>query len=379
MCDSIHFARWVSSIDFSKYQIRLVSSSPHRRIHPLLRNVLDSNKQKGDASIGFISRYFSLVLWLLDRRWIFSDHLRSSIVAHEVKTFKPDVVHAFETQNAGYLMLQSLNEIRKLGAKTVLSLYGSDLSWFSKIPHHLNKIATLLPAVDALHYECSRDAKLAKSFGFRGHLLPQSPAAPSIANALSIEANRERPYILVKGYQNKWGRGANLIRAIHEVRNLLGDKKIIVISAESNVPRIARKLLRKEGIEVQVYKKNTLSHEQVLEFLSKSEIYMAASMSDGLPATFIEAMYCGAFPIQTASSCVGEWAKDGQNTFLIQDPNSVAEIANKLKKALRDDDLSAKARQANFELAKQIYALAPRDSFANQVYQAVGDLKPTNA
>lgn len=379
MCDSIHFARWVSSIDFSKYQVRLVSSSPHRRIHPVLRDVLDANKQKFDASIGFTSRYFSLVLWLLDRRWLFSDHLRSSIVAHEVKTFKPDVVHAFETQNAGYLMLQRLREIRKLSAKTVLSLYGSDLSWFSKFPHHLSKITTLLPAVDALHYECTRDAQLAKSFGFRGHLLPQSPAAPSIANALSIEANRERPYILVKGYQNKWGRGANLIRAIYEARNLLGDKKIIVISAESNVPRLARKLLRTEGIEFQVHKKNTLSHEQVLDFLSKSEIYMAASMSDGLPATFIEAMYCGAFPIQTASSCVGEWAQDGQNTFLIQDPNSVAEIANKLNKALTDDDLRAKARQANFELAKKIYALAPRNSFANQVYQTVDDLTASNS
>lgn len=366
-------------MDFSKYQVRIVSSSPHRRIHPLLREVLDASKNQADASISFTSRYFSLVLWLLDRRWLLSDHLRSSILAQDIKTFKPDVVHAFETQNAGYLMLQRLRQIRKLGAKTVLSLYGSDLSWFSKIPHHLRKITTLLPAVDALHYECSRDAKLSKAFGFRGLLLPQSPAAPSIANAPSIETYWERPYILVKGYQNKWGRGANLIRAIHEARNLLGDKKIIVISAESNVPRLARKLLRKKGIEIQVYKKNTLSHEQVLDFLSKSEIYMAASMSDGLPATFIEAMYCGAFPIQTASSCVGEWAQDGQNTFLIQDPNSVAEIASKLNEALASSDLRTKARQANFELAKKIYALAPRDSFANQVYQAVDDLKPTNA
>jgi glycosyltransferase involved in cell wall biosynthesis len=324
--------------------------------------------------MSLVSRYFSLLLWVLDRRWLFSDSLRSLIVSRELKGFKPNVVHAFETQNAGYLLLRKGDDIRSIGAKTVLSLYGSDLSWFSKIPHHLTKIKNLLSAVDALHYECSRDAQLAKSLGFSGLLLPQSPAAPSISEGVPQKANNERPYILVKGYQNKWGRGANIIRGLHSVRHLLGGKKIVVISAESNVPKLARKLLGSEGIAVEVYGKNSLSHEQVLAFLSKSEMYIAASMSDGLPATFIEAMYCGAFPIQTATACVEEWVKDGQNTYLIQDPNSVLEISKKLEDALRNLNLRETARGENFEIAKRIYALAPRNSFAQRVYDSVSNL-----
>jgi glycosyltransferase involved in cell wall biosynthesis len=291
-----------------------------------------------------------------------------------LRRFKPTVVHAFETQNAGYLLLRNGKDISRFGVKTVLSLYGSDLFWFSKIPHHLTKIKDLLPALDALHYECSRDADMAKSLGFSGLLLPQSPAAPSMSEGEVLKKPKERPYILVKGYQNKWGRGANIIRAIHNVRHLLGGKKVVVISAESNVPKLARKLLRTQGVDVEVYGKNSLSHEQVLDFLSKSEIYIAASMSDGLPATFIEAMYCGAFPIQTSTACVGEWVKDGQNTLLIQDPNSVLEISNKLEEALSNDGLRDTAREKNFEIAKGIYALAPRDSFAHRVYKSVNSL-----
>ena len=374
MGDSIHFARWVTSIDFSKYQVRIVSSSPHRRIHPLLLSVLGNSSKDSEASMSLVSRYFSLALWILDRRWLLSDYLRSSIVARELRRFKPSVVHAFETQNAGYLLLRNGKEISRNGVKTVLSLYGSDLSWFSKIPYHSTKIKNLLPAVDALHYECTRDSHLAKSLGFSGLLLPQSPAAPSISEGESLRESKERPYILVKGYQNKWGRGANIIRAIHNVRHLLGGKKIVVISAESNVPKLARKLLRTQGVDVEVYGKNSLSQEQVLDFLSKSEIYIAASMSDGLPATFIEAMYCGAFPIQTATACVGEWVEDGQNTLLIQDPNSVLEISNKLEEALSNDGLRDAAREQNFAIAKRIYALAPRDSFAQRVYDSVKSL-----
>lgn len=374
MCDSIHFARWVTSIDYSKYQVRIVSSSPHRRIHPLLRNVLGNSSKDSEASMSLVSRYFSLALWILDRRWLLSDYLRSSIVARELTRFKPTIVHAFETQNAGYLLLRNGKEISRKGVKTVLSLYGSDLHWFSKIPHHLTKIKNLLSAVDALHFECTRDSHLAKSLGFSGLLLPQSPAAPSISERESLGGSKDRPYILVKGYQNKWGRGANIIRAIHNVRQLLGDKKIVVISAESNVPKLARNLLRTKGVDVEVYGKNSLTHDQVLGFLSKSEIYIAASMSDGLPATFIEAMYCGAFPIQTATACVGEWVEDGQNTLLIQDPNSVLEISNKLEEALRNDELRDAAREKNIATATRIYALAPRDSFAQRVYDSVKSL-----
>jgi glycosyltransferase involved in cell wall biosynthesis len=324
--------------------------------------------------MNLVSRYFSLALWILDRRWLLSDYLRSWIVGRELRKFKPTVAHAFETQNAGYLLLRNGKEISRNGVRTVLSLYGSDLSWFSKIPYHLTKIKNLLPTVDALHYECTRDSHLAKSLGFSGLLLPQSPAAPSISEGESFRESKERPYILVKGYQNKWGRGANIIRAIHNVRHLLGGKKIVVISAESNVPKLARKLLRTQGVDVEVYGKSSLTHNQVLGFLSKSEIYIAASMSDGLPATFIEAMYCGAFPIQTATACVGEWVEDGQNALLIQCPNSVQEISSKLEGALRNAELRDTVRVKNREIAKRIYALAPRDSFAHRVYNSVNSL-----
>lgn len=321
-----------------------------------------------------VSRYFSLLLWVLDRRWLFSDYFRSSVIAHELKRFEPSVVHAFETQNAGYLLFRVVKKIRSVGAKTVLTLYGSDLAWFSRVPYHLSKLRNLLPEIDALHYECSRDAQLANSLGFSGLLLPQSPATPSIAQRATLNEPKERPYILVKGYQNRWGRGANIIRAIHNVRHLLDGKKIVVISAESNVPKLSRKLLQTQGIGIEVYGKNSLSHEQVLDFLSQSEIYIAASISDGLPATFIEAMYCGAFPIQTATACVGEWVEDGQNTLLIQDPNSVLEISIKLEEALRNKKLRDKARGKNFEIAKKIYELAPKDSFAQRIYDSVSIL-----
>jgi len=66
MLDSIHAARWLARFTDQKIDFLLFASSPHRRPHPELEELLSSS---GSASFRLapFARYFALPLWALDK------------------------------------------------------------------------------------------------------------------------------------------------------------------------------------------------------------------------------------------------------------------------------------------------------------------------
>lgn len=368
MCDSVHFARWVNSIDESRFDVRIFASSPHRRLHPLLQQKIDKGEKATRPRIGWMSRNFALPLWILDRDWLFGNKLRSLLLRGEYKSFRPELIHAHETQNAGYLMHSSAPKENGLNPRTVLTLYGSDLAWFSKHPPHEAKLSQLMAIVDALQFECDRDLKLAVQLGFKGIRLPRSLAAPAPDIEKFKQNSDPRTLIFVKGYQNKWGRGSKIVEALSLVHPLLAGYHIVIVSAESSVPRLAKKLLIKKGVKVSIFRKKQLSHEQILDLLSKAQLYVASSVSDGLPATLVEALACGAFPIQTSTACTTDWLKPEEHIFEIDNPDSSAEIASKLERALADPQFINDARARNQEAAYLIYATSQNHALASDTY-----------
>lgn len=88
MADSVHLARWLAQFSTSEYTFRIVSSSPHRRLHPGIKRLLLEGSK---FHIGTISRFLSLPLWMADR--LFSDFFRGILIAFEANRFRPDLVH----------------------------------------------------------------------------------------------------------------------------------------------------------------------------------------------------------------------------------------------------------------------------------------------
>ena len=108
MADSVHTARWLRQFDSDEIEFVLFPSTPHRRIHDLICE----HKQVKRISSLRISRFMTigaLPLGILDL--LFNNFFRSKLLAREIKTFQPDIIHIMETQHSGYLANKALKKV----------------------------------------------------------------------------------------------------------------------------------------------------------------------------------------------------------------------------------------------------------------------------
>lgn len=358
MADSVHVARWLEQIVNCEIRVELVSSSPHRSLHPTIEQLVRKRpNQKMDLQISFTSRHFSLPLWLLDR--VAGDSLRGFLLRRRIQEFDPTVIHVLEFQHGGY-MLNNVSDRVVADRIVAVTNYGSDIYWFSRFPKHETKIRRLLGRSDAYSAECARDEMLAKKLGFRGATSMIFPNTGGLSDEIlkrgaTSPLPSDRNVIMVKGYQNQFGQALLALRAIATLGDELKKFKIVIFSANLSTALAALWLKIAKGLRIRIHLKGKLPHAEMLELFRQSRCYVGLSRSDGISTSLLEAMAMGAFPIQTGTACVSEWARDGISAFIVDDL-SVANIAGLIRKALESDDLVDMARALNRNTVEERYS-----------------------
>jgi hypothetical protein len=307
MFDSIHSARWLGQFRDEDIEFLLFPSSPHRRVHKDLKRLLLGQSKAKYRMVPF-GRWFGLPLWVLDK---FLDNLSRGLLARRfIVKFEPEIVHALELQNAGYVALRAL-EGQMIGQSTLLTTnWGSDIFWFQRFPKHRKKLERLMALSDLHSAECSRDLGLATELGFKGKFMPIIPNAGGFSvDRLSSELlpTRSRGVLTLKGYHGWVGRAKIALDAIETMASELSGYQIVIYSANQTTKRRARELMRNTGLKIEINGKGALSHTQVLDLFSNSKIYIGLSESDGISTSLLEAMAMGAIPVQTATACCDEW------------------------------------------------------------------------
>jgi len=310
MLDSIHSARWLEQFSDQEADFLLFPSSPNRRIHPQLKALLERNTT-ANYKIVPLGKWFGLPLWILDK--FTNNFFRGTLLRWTIGTHKPDILHALELQNAGYVSLRALSKNKPEGLRFIATNWGSDIFWFQRFPKHRAKLEALLKLADAYSAECHRDVALARELGFTGEALPVIPNAGGFSKAalsMPLLPPDKRKTIALKGYHGWVGRAKVSLEAVKELAEELGDYKFVVYSANKSVIKLAKQVARETGLDITAHAKGSLSHQQVLELFAKSKIYVGLSESDGISTSMSEAMAMGAIPVQTSTACCDEWFKD---------------------------------------------------------------------
>jgi hypothetical protein len=373
MADSIHLARWFKQYSAENLEFVLVSSSPHRRVHPMINKFIrGSGDFTPSIKMPWISRYLSLPMWVADK--FLGDFLRGSLIAKQIKNFDPDLVHALELQNAGYATAVAY---RMLGSrskpKLLITNYGSEIVWFKQFPNHLKKLKELMQIADAFSAECSRDVQLAKEIGFAGDVMPTIPVSGGIdKNQLAPKSDlaelHSRKSIVLKGYQNVWGQALVALRAIESVAPSLAGYTIELFSCNQETVVAAKKLKTKSGLDIRIYKKHQLTHAEVLGLMRRSRVYIGLSRSDGISTSMIEAMSQGAIPIQSNTSCGNEWIRSGQDGYLVAHDDWQA-VASNILHVLQDDEFALAAQAKNLDTISEKYDSAQLSKTAVGYYE----------
>ena len=308
MYDSIHSARWLSQFQDQDIEFLLFPSSPHRRVHKNLK-ALVSSSSKASYKLFPLSKLFGLPLWIADK---FVDNwFRSTLVKSAIRSFKPQFVHSMELQNAGYIAAKAMSS--KSDSKLIATNWGSDIFWFQQFPKHRDKLKHLLSVADYYSCECNRDVALAKSLGFQGQVMPVIPNAGGFSKELlskQVPLLVDRKVIAIKGYHGWVGRAKVALESVEAIASDLKAYRLVVYSANRGTIKLAKQIAKRTGLDISIFGKGKLSHNQVLELFASAKTYVGLSLSDGISTSLLESMAMGAIPVQTATACCDEWFTD---------------------------------------------------------------------
>ena len=349
---SIHAIRWIENLkdtDAELYWFDVLGRGKLETIESVCQ-FTDWRKRKVIQIKGeyFLSKKYPKVY---EKIIPFLEVTENEALEKIILEIQPDVVHSFEMQSCSYPILKTMNKFPKL--KWIYSCWGNDLYYYKNIQNHKTKITSILKRVNYLHTDCERDFKLAVALGFKGKFLGVIPGGTGykIDELISYKTPiNERKIILVKGYQNLFGRGLNSIKALEEIQIDAKDFSIVIFGAHRGIVEY----VYKNQLPYKVYHRHELTQDQLLAVMGKALVYIGNSISDGMPNTLLEAIVMGAFPIQSNPGGVTEEIiHHGENGFLIENPECINEIRDLILKAITNQVLMEKAFEINIDIAKK--------------------------
>ena len=334
MADSVHLARWLSQFVNQPIDVILFPSSPHRRIHPLLKGLMHSASNQMTVTLKPAAmRWLALPFSFLDIP--FRNALRSRLLRSLINQTSFDLIHVLEIQHAGYLLLGT--KLTTTLPKVFVTNWGSDIYWFEQFPEHKAKIIQLLQIASHYSAECQRDIEIVGRLGYTGATMPVIPNSgginlQEIPKHLSPPSQRKK--IIIKGYTGFVGRALLSIKACELVAEHLRDYEVVIYSASFKARIRALKLRHIHKVQVTIVKKRT-PHHRMIQLFSEARIYIGISLSDGISTSLLEAMAVGCYPIQTDTSCASEWLPN--KSFQTISDISINSISAALKRALTHD------------------------------------------
>lgn len=347
---SIHAIRWIENLEESEHDLYWYDILGKGKLEILgtVKQFLEKSKRKLPYIKGEYS--FSKKMPSLYRLICpFLEITENEALEEIINEINPDVIHSFEMQSCSYPIIKTMNKFPKI--KWIYSCWGNDLFYYQNFINHKNKIKNVLNRIDYLHTDCLRDYEIAKTLGFKGKHFGVIPGGTGYrVKELEVykQPSEQRKIILVKGYQNLFGRGVNVIKALEKLKAKINKYEIIVFGAHT----IVENYVINNNLGYKVYGRHDLTHLQVMELMGKSLLYIGNNISDGMANTLLESIVMGAFPIQSNPGNVSaEIIEHGVNGFLINDPENIDSIAQLIIQAIEDKEVLINANKLNNKIA----------------------------
>ncbi len=351
---SIHAVRWIENLSDTNHELYWfdVLGRGNLPTKISIKQIVNWNKRK----IPYIKGEYFLRKKVPSLYFKMQPYLE--VTANEklfqiINEIKPDLIHSFEMQSCSYPILKTMNTFPAL--KWLYSCWGSDLFYYQNKSQHLHKIKAVLNRIDFLHTDCERDFIVAKELDFAGRHVGVIPGGGGFyleKMTHFIKPFSERKIILVKGYQHHVGRGLVLVKALHSMQSKIQEKgfEVVVFGAH----QVTKDYITMNNLSYKVFSRHGLAHQDLLQLMGKSLLYLGNSISDGMPNTLLEAITMGAFPIQSnPGNVTAEIVTHGKNGLLIENPNDQNKISNLIQEAIENNELLENAFELNLQIAKE--------------------------
>jgi len=386
---SIHGARWVNQFSSCGWDLHIAQGIyPFARVNSEYRAgtfhcpfPLDLNAALNPNCLVKMNQTVSFAISHISYG---NDRIATALQKRLIQKLKPDVIHTLGLNiNWKNNCLTTYNVKKSLGkrfpAPWIYSTWGSDLDFYARQSHkEARDVSLILPAVDYLITECTRDERLAYSYGFKGVCLAHLPAFGGVpldaySHLRTPGLCSGRKNIFLKGRDNctngdPVGRAMTAMQAFELCEKDLAGYTIIINQASPSIHAKAEELSRTTSLKIQIIP--LLSYHEVLKILGSSRLFIALTVNDGIPSTLVEAMALGTFPIHSDLEPIREWISHEKNGMLVP-PDDPEKCADFLRYALTDDNLVDTADQINMALIKDRMSDEVIKRRSMQVYEQI--------
>jgi glycosyltransferase involved in cell wall biosynthesis len=347
---SIHSTRWIENLNNSEFELYwfdinnqgfIKTSSTVKQITNWKKRLLPHIKGEYFLSKNY-PRFYNFIRPVLEVT-------ENNALGNIIKEIQPDIIHSFEMQTCSYPILKTMNKFPDI--KWIYSCWGSDLYYFQNIKNHNIQIRNVLKRVNYIHTDCIRDYEIAIKLGFKGlhtGVIPGGTGYDLQAYTNYKIPIQDRKIILIKGYQHFFGRAITVIKAIQDLKDKLDNYEVVVFGAHQKVINY----IEENNLNIKVYHRNYFDQLELIKLMGKSLIYIGNSISDGIPNTLLEATFMEAFPIQSnPGNVTSEIINNGENGFLIENPNDSNQIKVLIEKTISNSTLLLNASKINATIA----------------------------
>ncbi len=268
-------------------------------------------------------------------------------VRRAIRELKPDIVHAHYA--GGYGLVGALTGFHPL----VTSAWGSDVLLAPQSGLLMKWIIRMcVDRADLITSVADHMSDSMRALGISGRIL-------TLTYGADRGVFRPRP-------ENSWSSTGLIVstRHLEPVYNLellvealpavfaAAPSAKVVIIGEGEERKQLELRVRELDLEGRVQFAGRLKDTEIAEYLSRADVYVSTSLSDGNSISLHEAMVCGAFPVVTDIPANREWILDGRNGFLVdtEDPQVLAE---KILVGLKHQELRYAAADWNWKLVCQ--------------------------
>ena len=340
---SLHFFRWVEQLKDAGHQVYwfdIVDGGEKVERLYWVKQIVGWKLRWYFPGRIFLKINFPKLYILIQK---FNERNTTKVFEQKMLEIQPDIVHSFAMQIACIPIFSVMAKHKKI--KWVYSSWGSDMFYFKNLNIKEVTMSQVLKRIDFLLTDCNRDYEIAKKIGFKNRFLGVFPGNGGIDFPIEKEQllmPKDRDTILIKAYSDEIGKGLEIIKSFDdELIPFLMEFKIVLFGANQEIVDYIKNDNKLKQLNFIVYLKNRpIENEELLKLMNNSYIYMANSLSDGLPNALLEAMGMGCFPIQSnPGNVMSEIIEHNKNGLLISNSLDLNEIKKWLLKALSNKSL----------------------------------------
>jgi len=300
------------------------------------------------------------------------------LLAHVVKTWRPDIVHTFGLLPASIFFDKVRDEASLHSiSKWVLQLRGgSDLAFNHRDPQLMPQLAAVLSKADAVVSDNEKNYEYMARMGVDPVRRARLGRVPG-TGGIDVEALESRPQqptaarrqiLWPKAYESPWSKAMPVLEALKLAWPKIGPCPVLMLASDNEVRQWLP--LFPADMRDHIVLQPRIARDEVFSHMLESRVMLAPSLVDGTPNAMWEAMAAGVLPIVSPLETITPLVRDGENVLFARNlyPEEIADV---LVRAMTDDALATRMAATNREAVK---ILAGRTLIRPRVLQFYRDL-----